>query len=127
MDIKKTEERQQDFDDEVQALFIRYLEICNQVLSLHHSKPPFQDIFSTDKQDLHERPFDLAIYDDRSKGAYTLQLQNRRLELVGEPKNVEAAWRMNISDLEHIVDHAVYYIQHPELLRLEWLKSRFEQ
>lgn len=112
-------------ENEIENLFFQYLNVCNQAMALHQTDMPFREMLMAEQADLHSRPFDLAIYDDRPKGAFSLQLKNEQLVPQGDPENVIAAWRLNITDLQHVVDHSAHYIQHPEQLHLDWLKSRF--
>ena len=111
--------------NEIERLFFQYLDVCNQALALHQDKSPFREILRADHADLHQRPFDLAIYDDRPKGTYSLKLNDQTLTRQGEPDNVLAAWRLSLTDIQYVVEHAAHYIKHPEQLHLDWLKSRF--
>lgn len=112
-------------EDETEKLFSKYLEICNQALVMNRKKSPFKDIFRAASEAVEDIPFELAVYDDRPKGVFTLHLKGEQLVPGERPLNEEAAWRLHLSEIQQVVENAIYYIEHPELLQLDWLKSRF--
>ena len=67
---------------------------------------------------------DIAVYDDKPLGAFSLALDDNHLNKVGAPSDAKKAWRVNLSYLRHVVEHPDDYIAHPEKLDLDWLKSK---
>lgn len=110
--------------DDVKDLFNQYLEICNQAIEHHKDEFPYKELLKMGGAILTDRPIDLAIYDDQPKGAFTLHLINNKLANGGQPTDVKKAWRMNLSYLKQVVEHPQEYIEHPEQLDIDWLKSR---
>lgn len=111
--------------DEVETLFNLYLSVCNQALTNHKHSQPFQQIIARARTVAESRPFELAIYDDLPKGAYTVRFQNDQLIKAGAPINVHQSWRLHLSYLMRIAANPERYIQEPNALELEWLTSRF--
>lgn len=106
------------------ALFHRYLDICNQAIEKHKGEFPYQQVLDLGEKLMGDRPVDLAIYDDEPKAAFSLHFKNNKLKNGGHPEDVKKAWRVNLSYLREVVEHPEKYIEHPEKLDLDWLKSR---
>lgn len=111
-------------EDDVKALFEQYLDICNQAIAKHKGEFPYQQVLNLGETLMGDRPIDLAIYDDEPKAAFSLHFKDDKLENGGYPSDVKKAWRMNLSYLKKVVEHPDDYIEHPEKLDLDWLKSR---
>lgn len=114
----------EDAEADVAALFRQYLEVCNRAIAAHERAFPYQQMLSVGEALFEERPIELAVYDDRPKGAFSLRFKDRRLNISGEPRDAKKSWRVNLSYLQHVVNHPEDYIRHPEKLDLDWLKSR---
>ncbi len=110
--------------EDVDKLFHRYLGICNKAIKKHKDEFPYQTALNLGKTIAGDRPIDLAIYDDEPKASFSLRLQNKELVEQGKPEDVKKAWRVNLSYLRKVVEHPDDYIEHPEKLDLDWLKSR---
>ena len=111
-------------DDDVTALFHQYLAVCNKAIKKHENEFPYQQMLSWGETLLGGRPIDLAVYDDEPKAAFSLYFNNHELKNDGDPVDARKAWRMNLSYLRNVVNHPDDYIEHPERLDLDWLKSR---
>jgi len=113
-------------EKEAEHLFRKYIEVCNQAIALHKDEPLFKNLFDALKAEEAHRPFELAVYDDQPKCAFSLQVKNRQLITSHPPSDVQSAWRIDLSELQHVVENAIEYIHHPDKLKLDWLKSRFD-
>ncbi len=111
-------------EEDIEALFHRYLAICNKAIEKHKGEFPYQQLLNFGETLMGDRPVDLAVYDDEPKAAFSLQFKNNKLQNDGHPSDVKKAWRMNLSYLRKVTEHPDEYIEHPEKLDLDWLKSR---
>ncbi|MDB2414208.1 hypothetical protein N9W34_00375 [Rickettsiales bacterium] len=109
---------------DIENLFELYLAICNKAIERHKDEFPYKEILSVTETMMGNRPIDLAIYDEKPKGAFSLKFKNNKLVQDGKPADVKKAWRVNLGYIEQVVKHPEEYIAHPEKLDLEWLKSR---
>ena len=110
--------------EDVDELFHRYLDICNQAIKKHKGEFPYQQVLNFGETLMGDHPIDLAVYDDEPKAAFSLFFKSNKLKDGGHPLDVKKAWRMNLSYLRKVVEHPDEYIEHPEKLDLDWLKSR---
>ncbi len=109
----------------IDELFQKYLEICNKAIAENKDRFPYKNLMSLSENILGDHKIDLAVYDDNPKGAYSLQFRDKKLELAEKPpEKPESAWRVNRSYLEKVVSNPEKYVEHPERLDLDWLKSR---
>lgn len=115
-----------DVAESAQTLLQRYLEICNDALKKHGDKLPYKEIVSAVKRTIDDHPLELAVYDDKPKAAFTLSLKEEKLVSNGYPEDVKKAWRMDLSYLRQVVEQPKEYIENPEKLDLDWLKSRLD-
>jgi hypothetical protein len=110
--------------EDAEVLFERYLAICNEAIAAHEDEFPYRELTSAAEHMLGDDPIDLVIYDDEPKAAFSVRFKKKRLKPKGAPKDVRKAWRVNLSYLRHVAAHPETYIEHPENLDLDWLKSR---
>lgn len=110
--------------EDVEALFGQYLDICNQAIEKHKNEFPYQQVLDLGETLMGDHPIDLAIYDDEPKAAFSLRFKDSKLKDNGRPQDIKKAWRVNLSYLRQVVEHRQAYIDHPEKLDLDWLKSR---
>ena len=68
-----------------------------------------------------------AVYDDRPKVLYTLQLtEDMKIKIVEKKHAVpEDAWPFKYSYLKQVIDNQEDYIEHPAKLDWGWLTSVF--
>ncbi|PIR38694.1 MAG: hypothetical protein COV35_05905 [Alphaproteobacteria bacterium CG11_big_fil_rev_8_21_14_0_20_39_49] len=110
---------------EIEELFNKYLDICNKALDRHKDKSPYKDILSSVHTIVDSNPIELAIYDDVPKGAFSIQCKDMKLVFNGTPRDIKKAWRFNLSYLKNVVERPDEYIENPDKLDMDWLKSRF--
>ncbi len=114
--------------EEYERLFERYLEICNQAIERNKDKFPYMEIWKARWKNLsHEGTLQCAVFDDRPKIVYTLQLtQDMKIKIIGK-QNVTPgdAWPFKYSYLKHVVENPNEYIEHPASLDWGWLADVF--
>lgn len=129
MDIEKTKPAHYDLEASSKAsidqLFKQYIEICNQAMAMNKDQFPYKHLLSVAAKFFSEHPIHLAVYDDQPKGDFSVVYEKDGLTCKAvqsdESKN---AWRINLSYLKKVVDHPEKYLENPEKLDLDWLKSR---
>ncbi|MDB2414163.1 hypothetical protein N9W34_00150 [Rickettsiales bacterium] len=114
-----------DDNGDIDELFNQYLEICNKAIDKHKDEFPYKQILSATNAVVGDKPIDLTIYDDEPKGAFSLKFKDKKLVHNGTPEDVKKAWRVNLSYVKNVLEHPDKYIEHPEKLDMDWLKSRF--
>jgi hypothetical protein len=114
-----------DDDTYVGDLFTRFIEICNKAIRNHSDEFIYKQMIGMGQSLWGNGSIDIAVYDDRPKGVFSLQFRDKHLCTTrNAPKEVEKAWRVHLSYLEKVVANPEKYITHPEKLDLDWLKSR---
>ena len=114
----------EDSEDEIEDIFKQYLDICNQAIEKHKDEFPYREALGLSKTVLGEKTFDLAIYDDNPRGTFSLKFKDKELIKSGQPANPKKAWWVNLSYLKNVVENPKKYIEHPEKLDFDWLRSR---
>ncbi len=112
--------------NEIDRLFQDYLDVCNQALEENKDNFPYKLICNAAESAFAERAIKLAIYDDRPKECYCLQMKDHKIEASDECdlSHAKDAWRINLSYLQQVVDHPEEYIKHPARLDWDWLRNR---
>ncbi len=114
--------------EEYERTFERYLDICNQAIEKNKDKFPYMEIWRARWKNLGtDNILQCAVYDDRPKIIYTLQLtEDMKIKIIEkkfvDPKDI---WPFKYSYLKHVVDHPQDYIDHPANLDWGWLTSIF--
>lgn len=112
-----------------ERLFENYLNICSQALEKNKDKFPYTEIWNARWKALGPNNImHCAVYDDRPKMLYTLQLtENMQIKVIkkthADPDRVPSGevWPFKYSYLKHVVDNPVAYIDHPANLDWGWL------
>lgn len=114
--------------EEYERVFERYLDICNQAIEKNKDTFPYMEIWRARWKSLGENTLlQCAVYDDRPKIIYTLQLtQDMKIKIIGKkPVASEDIWPFKYSYLKHVVDNPQNYIDHPAILDWGWLNTVF--
>ena len=114
--------------EEYERVFERYLDICNQAIDRNKDKFPFMEIWRARwKNTVDGNILHCAVYDDRPKIIYTLQLTEDMKIRILKKKHVSPkdAWPFKYSYLKHVVDNPQDYIDHPANLDWGWLNTVF--
>lgn len=114
--------------EEYGRIFERYLEICNEAIEKNKDKFPYADIWRARQKKLGQQiTLQCAVYDDRPKVIYTLQLtEDMKIKILAK-KNVslDEAWPFKFSYLKSVVKNPQKYIEHPANLDWAWLDDVF--
>jgi hypothetical protein len=114
--------------EEYERVFERYLGICNQAIEKNKDKFPYTEIWKARWKDLTpENILQCAVYDDRPKIVYTLQLtEDMKIKIVKKTYIApEDVWPFKYSYLKQVVDNPQQYIEHPANLDWGWLTNIF--
>ncbi|MDX2027953.1 MAG: hypothetical protein SFW62_04900 [Alphaproteobacteria bacterium] len=114
--------------EEYERVFERYLDICNQAIEKNKDKFPYMEIWKARWKNLGpDNILQCAVYDDRPKLIYTLQLtEDMKIKIIKKTHATpEDAWPFKYSYLKHVVDNPQDYIEHPANLDWGWLTGIF--
>lgn len=110
--------------EEYERIFERYLDVCNQAIEKNKDKFPYMEIWKARWKDLKpDNTLQCAVYDDRPKIVYTLQLtEDMKIKIIEKAHIVPGdAWPFKYTYLKHVVDNPRNYIEHPATLDWGWL------
>ncbi len=114
--------------EEYERIFERYLDVCNKAIEKNKDKFPYMEIWKARWKNLGSNNIlQCAVYDDRPKVIYTLQLtEDMKIKII-KKKDVtpEDVWPFKLSYLKHVVDNPDEYIAHPANLDWGWLTGVF--
>lgn len=114
--------------EEYERIFERYLDVCNQAIEANKNKFPYMEIWKARWQDLESNHvLECAVYDDRPKIFYKLQLtENMKIKIIEKSHVAPAdAWPFKYSYMKHVVENPQGFIDHPANLDLGWLTGTF--
>jgi hypothetical protein len=114
--------------EEYERIFERYLDVCNQAIEKNKDKFPFMEIWKARWKKLgSDNVLECAVYDDRPKIIYKLQLtEDMKIKVINKTHVVpDGVWPFKYSYLKHVVDHSQDYIEHPANLDWGWLTGVF--
>jgi len=110
--------------EEYERIFERYLDVCNQAIEKNKNKFPYTEIWGARWKNLGaSNILQCAIYDDRPKIVYTLQLtDDMKIKIIEKTRVAPGdAWPLQYRYLQHVVDNPQDYIDHPANLDWGWL------
>lgn len=111
--------------EEYERTFERYLDVCNQAIEKNKDKFPYTEIWRARWKALGANNIlQCAIYDDRPKAIYTLQLtEDMKIKILKKEHGTPAdIWPFKYSYIKRVVDNPKNYIEHPDSLDWGWLK-----
>ena len=109
---------------EYELIFEQYLEICNQAIEKNKDKFPYREIWRARWKNVQsENILECAVYDDRPKIIYTLQItEDMKIKILKKTHIAPTdAWPFKYSYLKHVVANPQDYIDHPANLDWGWL------
>ena len=110
--------------EDYERIFERYLDICNQALEKNKDTSPYREIWRARWENLGPNyTLQCAVYDDRPKIIYTLQLtEDMKIRILDKTRVApQDAWPFKYSYLKHVVENPQAYIDHPANLDWGWL------
>jgi hypothetical protein len=114
--------------EEYGRIFELYLDVCNQAIEKNKDKFPYMEIWKARWKSLGpDNILRCAVYDDRPKIIYTLQLtEDMKIKIIQKTQVApEDVWPFKYSYLKHVVEHPDEYIEHPANLDWGWLTGIF--
>ena len=114
--------------EEYERVFEHYLDICNEAIQKNKDKFPYSEIWKVRWKRLgQDNILQCAVYDDRPKVIYTLQLtEDMKIKIIKKVQvGADEVWPFKYSFLKHVVDHPQDYIEHPANLDWGWLTDIF--
>jgi hypothetical protein len=114
--------------EEYERVFERYLDICNESIESNKDKFPYMEIWKARWKSLGvDNKLCCAVYDDRPKIIYTLELtEDMKIKILEKNRVMnDDVWPFKFSYLKHVVDNPQEYIDHPANLDWGWLTTVF--
>ena len=111
--------------EEYERIFERYLEVCNQAIEKNKDKYPYTEIWRARWNSLGaDNILQCAVYDDRPKVIYTLQLtKDMKIKILKKTHGTDDdIWPFKYSYLKQVVENPQSYIEHPDSLDWGWLQ-----
>lgn len=109
-------------------LLVEYLDVCNTAMAAKKDSFPHKQVLALSRLVFSGRNFSLLLYDedpDLPDACYTLRFAGNQLELVAEGKQDPVfSCKVRRDYLRTVVGSRQEYIDHPERLDWDWLKSR---
>jgi len=112
--------------NEYEQLFSAYLKVCNHALENNKDVFPYKEICGATEKLLGDTAVKMAVYDDRPKTCYRVQMDDNKMQASESenPDDAKDAWRLNYSYLKQVVDNPEEYVKHPAKLDWDWLRNR---
>ena len=109
-------------------LLIDYLDVCNAAAEVHRHSLVYGPLIAAYDSIFANRQVGINIYDrdpDEIETTITIRLVNGRFEPVLAPE-ADPSFHLKLSRryMEDVVAHRDEYLQHPEKLDWDWIKSR---
>jgi len=105
-----------------------YLTVCNAALVANKESFVYKQLISLSGFVFSGRNFAALLYDDDPDlpdGVFTVRFTGDQLELIAEGKrDVVFSCKMQRSYLKHVAENRQDYVEHPEKLDWQWLRSR---
>ena len=114
--------------EEYERVFERYLDVCNQAIERNKDKFPYMEMWNARwKKFGLDNIIQCAVYDDKPKVIYTLQLtEDMKIKIIKKTDVApEDVWPFKFSYLKQVVDNPEEYITHPATLDWGWLTTVF--
>jgi CBS domain-containing protein len=110
------------------SLLVGFLGVCNESLAKNRDTFPYKHVFGLYEKLFADRDVHVTIYEDdpgKEIGPVTIRYVDGRYEPVsGESQSPGFRVKLKRSYMEQVVANPEQYIEHPEKLDWDWLKSR---
>jgi hypothetical protein len=113
---------------EYEQTFERYLDICNRAIERNKDRFPYMDIWKARWNNMGPRKImQCAVFDDRPKVIYTLELtDDMKIKIIEETQvPPEGVWPLKYTYLKEVTENPQKYIEHPAELVWGWLTGVF--
>ena len=114
--------------DATTMLVVEYLDVCNTALEANRNTFPYRQLFAVYGKIFSGKHVGCLIFEDdpgKIEFSVTIQMTDGQFEPVPETE-AHPSFNLKIkrSYMEGVVRHRQEYIDHPEKLDWDWLKSR---
>jgi len=107
---------------------VEFLNVVNGALERHRDAFPYKQILDLWDRILGEKEIGIAVYESDPSSPFdfhTARVKGGRLEYRKQGKgDPDFTWTVERGYLQKVVDDPEPYLEHPERLDLDWLKSR---
>lgn len=104
-----------------------YLDICNAAIEANKDRFPFKQILSAAQDNEHKDAVLVQIMDSYSPARYIIHVKERKALIDSDPEcdncSCGAAWLVDSSFLQDVMDNPLSYIENPARLDWDWLFS----
>lgn len=104
------------------ALFARYMEICNQALAAHGEEFPYKQIWEAARNTAGAGEVRVALSGGGMQKTYALRLRDKYVEAM-RAHGQNPTFRFNLHYVRKVVEHPQEYIDSPAMLNWGWLKQ----
>jgi hypothetical protein len=128
--VDNASDRNTETIEEYERIFERYLDVCNRAIEKNKDKFPYMEIWKARWKKLRsDNILECAVYDDRPKIIYKLQLtEDMKIRIIEKTHAVpNDVWPFKYSYLKHVVENQQDYIDHPANLDWGWLTGVFNE
>lgn len=111
-----------------ETLFLEYLNTLNQALEAHRNETPYKQIIDASDRVFGDEKLGVAVYKTDPSSPhdfYTVKITDGRIAFVSHGKDApEYSWKTKESFMKDVVENKQHYIDNPQKLNWDWLKSR---
>lgn len=111
------------------TVFLNFLNICNLALRAHKKVEfPHRQMLDAAERVIGGKNIGVAVTEENStmpSSYFTLRFQDGVFDVVAQDKQQpDTEWQLDRAYLERTVEHSSQYVDHPEKLEWDWLKSK---
>jgi hypothetical protein len=114
--------------EEYESIFESYLDVCNEAIEKNKDQFPYAEIWKARWKDRKAgQILRCAVYDDKPKVIYTLQLtEDMKIKIIEKShEGSEDVWPFKYTYLKNVVNNSQEYVTHPSKLDWGWLTDVF--
>lgn len=110
------------------TLFLNFLNICNLALRVHKEEFLYQQMIEVAQRTIGGKNIGIAVVEEGSDSPsayFTLRFQNGTFDVLEHGKSQpDTEWILQRAYLERVVENSSEYVDHPEKLEWDWLKTK---
>ena len=110
------------------TLLLNFLNICNLALRAHKEEFPRRQMLHATERVIGGKKIGVAVMEENSTSPssyFTLRFQDGAFNVIAQDKQQpDTEWQLDRAYLERIVERSAEYVNYPEKLEWDWLKSK---
>ncbi len=110
------------------SLFLNFLNICNLALRTHKDQFLYRQMLEVAERAIGEKTIGMAVMEEGSESPsayFTLRFQDGTFDVLEHGKSQpDIEWTLERTYLERVVENSSEYVDHPEKLEWDWLKTK---